>query len=98
MRAVGSREYRIMLNASEFKGDDAELLQTATELWGDLAATLVPYILSVSGISEVENKRRQVRFLDTKDRWLRSHNYVVREMDSRGERGLLNFSPTGCCA
>ncbi len=79
MRTVGSREYKMMLNASKFKGDDAELLQTATELWADLAGVMVPYVLSVSGISEVENKRRQVRFLDTKDRWLRSQNYVVRE-------------------
>jgi len=79
MQVVGSREYKLMLRASKFKGDEEQLLETARGLWGDLAAILVPHALSVSGTSDIENKRRQVRFLDTADKWLRSNDYVVRE-------------------
>jgi hypothetical protein len=79
MEAVGSREYKLMLQASEFEGDDEKLLASARALWGDLAATILPHVLSVRGGTEVEHKRRQVRFLDTAQKWLRSNNYVVRE-------------------
>jgi hypothetical protein len=79
MRVVGSREYKLMLQASKFNGDEEKLLASAGALWGDLAAIIVPHVLSVSGGAEIEHKRRQVRFLDSAQKWLRSNDYVVRE-------------------
>jgi hypothetical protein len=79
MQIVGSREYKLMLRASKFKGDEAKMLESAGALWGELAAIIVPHALSVSGTSDIEHKRREVRFLDTADKWLRSNDYVVRE-------------------
>jgi hypothetical protein len=79
MQVVGSREYKLMLQASKFNGDEEKLLASARVLWGDLAAIIVPHVLSVSGGAEIEHKRRQVRFLDTAQKWLRSNDYVVRE-------------------
>lgn len=79
MQIVGSREYKIMLRTSKFRGDEPKLQATAGALWGDLASIIVPHAVSVSGTEDVEHRRRQVRFLDTEDNWLRSHGYVVRE-------------------
>jgi hypothetical protein len=80
MRTLGSREYKLMLRPSKFKGDEARLLETANHLWQDLASIIVPYAIVVSGTEEVApHKRRQIRFLDTQDRWLNSNNYVLRE-------------------
>jgi len=79
MQIVGSREYKIILRASKFRGDEPKLRETAGALWGDLVSIIVPHAVSVSGTEDVEHKRRQVRFLDTQDNWLRSHDYVVRE-------------------
>jgi hypothetical protein len=79
MQAVGSREYKLMLRASKLQGDDSKLLASAGALWADLAAIIVPHALSVSGTAEIEEKRREVRFLDTPDKRLRSNDYVVRE-------------------
>jgi hypothetical protein len=79
MQIVGSREYKLMLRASKFKGDEEKLLEVASGLWADLAAILVPHALSVSGTTHIEHTRREVRFLDTAGKWLRSNDYVVRE-------------------
>jgi hypothetical protein len=79
MQVVGSREYKLMLQASKFEGNEEKLLASAGALWGDLAAIIVPHVLSVSGGEEIEHKRRQVRFLDTAQKWLRRSDYVVRE-------------------
>jgi hypothetical protein len=79
MQTVGSREYKLMLRASKLKGDEAKLLDAAGALWADLAAIIVPRVLSVSGTADIEHKRREVRFLDTADKWLRTNDYVVRE-------------------
>ncbi len=79
MKSINSREYKLMLRASKFNGDREALRDRAHTLWSELAAIIVPHAIAVSGTEEVEQKRRQVRFLDTREHWLRSHDYVVRE-------------------
>ncbi len=79
MPTITSREYKLMLNAEKFAGDEAKLTTSAGALWRDLAAIIVPSAVAVSGTDDVERKRRQVRFFDTQDKWLRSNDYVVRE-------------------
>jgi hypothetical protein len=79
MQIVGSREYKLMLRASKFKGDEEKMLASAIALWRDLVGIIVPHALSVGGSTDIEHKRREVRFLDTPETWLRSNDYVVRE-------------------
>ena len=79
MRTVGSREYKMMLRPSKFKGDEAKLLEAAATMWGDVARIGVGHALSVTGIADVAHKRRRIRFFDTEDRWLRSNDYALRE-------------------
>jgi hypothetical protein len=79
MPNICSREYKLMLRASKFAGDEGKLTSSAGALWRDLAAIIVPSAVAVSGTDDIERKRRQVRFFDTRDKWLRSNDYVVRE-------------------
>jgi len=79
MPRISSREYKLMLNAAKFAGDEDQLNAAAGALWRDLAAIIVPSAVAVSGTDDIERKRRQVRFFDTRDTWLRSNDYVVRE-------------------
>jgi hypothetical protein len=79
MQAIGSREYKLMLKAARFEGDEAALNKAAATLWSDLAAIVVPHSVALSGTDDIARRRRQVRFLDTADRWLRSRDYVLRE-------------------
>lgn len=79
MPMICSREYKLMLRAAKFAGDEGKLTASAGALWRDLAAIIVPSAVAVSGTDDIERKRRQVRFFDTRDKWLRSNDYVVRE-------------------
>ncbi len=79
MEVVGSREYKVMLRATKLKGDEAKLLESAAALWRDVAGIVMPYAVSVSGTADIQHRRRQVRFFDTEDKWLRTNDYVVRE-------------------
>ena len=79
MQKVGSREYKLMLKASRFSGSTDEFKQAAGALWSDLAAIIIPHVISISGTEDISNKRRAVRFFDTKDHWLRANDYVFRE-------------------
>ncbi len=90
MTTITSREYKMMLRASKFKGAPEKVAAVATALWQDLASVILPNAIAVSGTEEVNQRRRQVRFFDTEDHWLRSNDYVVRErMDlDKNERQL----------
>ncbi len=78
MQTVGSREYKLMLSAAKFAGDEAKLNEAAGALWRDLVGIVVPSAVAVSGTEDIERKRRSVQFFDTEDNWLRSQDYVVR--------------------
>ncbi len=39
-RRVSSREYKLMLQAARFAGDEAQLLATAGQLWEDFAGAI----------------------------------------------------------
>jgi hypothetical protein len=83
MQTIASREYKMMLDAARFAGDEDHLTQAAGALWGELAAIIIPYAISVSGTEDVERKRREVRFFDTADKWLRASDYAFRERVDR---------------
>jgi hypothetical protein len=79
MQTITSREYKMMLNAAKFAGDEAKLNEAAGALWRDLVSVIVPSAVAVSGTDDIERKRRSVQFFDTEDNWLRSQDYVVRQ-------------------
>jgi hypothetical protein len=94
MQSVGSREYKLMLRPSKFKGDETELLESTSKLWSALAAIIVTHAVAVSGTADTKTKRREVSFLDTADHWLRSHDYVLRQrvdQDSDERKVTLKF-------
>jgi hypothetical protein len=88
MQTIGSREYKLMLDAARFAGDEEHLKEAAGTLWGELAAIIIPHAIAVSGTDDVEHRRREVRFFDTADKWLRTSDYAFRERVDReaGER------------
>ncbi|MGB5733467.1 MAG: hypothetical protein WBM40_03375 [Thiohalocapsa sp.] len=79
MQTVTSREYKLMLRAAPFAGDEAALNQAAASFWRELAGIVLPSAVTVSGTDDITRKRRKVRFFDTADHWLRRNDYVVRE-------------------
>lgn len=94
MSIIGSREYKMMLRASKFKGAPDTLNEAATALWQDLASVILPSAIAVSGTGDIARRRRQVRFYDTADQWLRQNDYVVRErtdLDSKERQLTLKF-------
>ncbi len=94
MSIINSREYKMMLRASKFNGPPEKLSEAATALWQDLASVILPNAVAVSGIEDISRRRRQVRFFDTDDHWLRQNDYVVRErtdLDSEERQLTLKF-------
>ncbi len=79
MTILASREYKLMLRCSKFKGNEDKLRAAAMALWQDLAGVMLAEAVAVSGTEDVQRKRRLVKFYDTGDRWLRANDYVVRE-------------------
>jgi len=90
MQTVISREYKLMLRAARFAGDEAALNEAAAAFWRELAGIVLPSAVAVSGTEDIARKRRKVRFFDTADRWLRHTDYVVRERIDleNGERAV----------
>lgn len=76
---VKSREYKIMLKADRFAGDEERVVETARAFWRDYAKALGPKVLGVLGdLSEIRD-RRTIRFFDTPNRQLNDNAYIVRE-------------------
>jgi hypothetical protein len=59
LQEITSREYKMMLQAAKFVGDDGQLSKTAGSLWRDLASIILTSVLAISGTDDVERKRRK---------------------------------------
>lgn len=79
MQTITSREYKIMLRAAKFKGDEPALTGATSALWRDLAGIALPHVVSLSGGLDTVGKGRRIRFFDTAGNWLRASDYIVRE-------------------
>ena len=53
MEPITSREYKLMLQASKFDGDDAKMLESAGQLWEDLAGIIVLNSVGVNGTDDL---------------------------------------------
>lgn len=76
---VNSREYKLMLKANRFAGDEKQVLQSAAQFWADCTKTMGPVVLGLLGDLNKIHARRVIRFYDTPDRRLNDNLYIVRE-------------------
>jgi hypothetical protein len=76
---VISREYKVMLRAPRFAGDEAALLRCAGEFWRDFEQAIGSVALDTDGDLDTVTDRRTIRFYDTADRRLNRQSYIFRE-------------------
>lgn len=91
---VGSREYKVMLNAARFTGAETDVLGTTREFWLTAARVLGPAVLFTSGDLSQIKARRLIRFYDTPDRHLNNNSYILRErlaLAGKGREVTLKF-------
>jgi hypothetical protein len=82
-----SREYKLLLRATPFQGNDAQLTRSAKDFLQDFRQAIGSIALDIDGRLAVED-RRLIRFHDTADHRLRRNDYVFRERidEATGER------------
>lgn len=91
---VRSREYKLMLKAQRFAGDEAQVLQAAAQFWSDCAKKVGPVVLGLLGDLNKIHARRSIRFYDTPNRRLNDNLYIVREraaLDGSSREITLKF-------
>jgi hypothetical protein len=84
---VISREYKIMLRADLFAGEERQLLKAASNIWHQFEQAIKQLVIDTDGDLKQIANRRTVRFYDTEKHRLHSNNYIFRERrDEKGER------------
>jgi hypothetical protein len=84
---VVSREYKIILRADLFGGDEQQLLKAASNFWHELEQAIDQVVLDTDGDLEKVTYRRTIRFYDTDQDRLHRNNYIFRERRNHaGER------------
>jgi hypothetical protein len=76
---VVSREYKVMLRASRFAGDEGRLLETAGAFWREAGEAFAGVVGDVGGNLSNVQARRFIRFYDTPRRDLKANAYIFRE-------------------
>ena len=77
-KIVASREYKVMLRAAKFEQADVPH-EGVKAFWTWLTAAVKKVGAKTEGALTKVDKRRQVRFYDTEDCFLRWSGYVLRE-------------------
>jgi hypothetical protein len=91
---VVSREYKAMLKASRFTGDENQLLETAGRFWRAAGAAFASVVVDVGGNLSKVQARRLIRFYDTPKRELNANAYIFREradLDGKLREVTLKF-------
>jgi hypothetical protein len=79
---VESREYKIMLRSTRFKGDAGALADRANDFFGELAHLAAPLTPGTEGRFEDDGKRRRVTFWDTGKQHLNEAGYICRHREN----------------
>ena len=79
MKKVTSREYKVMLRRSRFKGNERRLFQAADDLWDDLSKGVRSVVVETGGRLDAISVRRFITFYDTRDHRLNAARYIVRD-------------------
>ena len=79
-KTVMSREYKVMLRPSRFRGNEKALLEAAQALWHHFSATVKKKIVvgTEGGLTRIAT-RRLITFYATRDRLLNEARYIFRE-------------------
>jgi len=85
---VTSREYKVMLRASIFDGDEAAMRAAVGRFWTDVSRALADLDVPTAGAFETVKAVRLIRFFDTDSHFLHDDDYIVREREdvATGER------------
>jgi hypothetical protein len=78
-KIIGSREYKIMLKAEKFNGNEPTLLEAAHNFWNGFQQAIHELVIDTDGNLDKITKRRTIRFYDTDACRLRNNAYVFRE-------------------
>lgn len=78
-RLVTSREYKVMLRAGRFDGEEAAATAAAATFWTELSERLAGLGIGVSGSFGEVRATRLIRFFDTDADDLHARSYIVRE-------------------
>jgi hypothetical protein len=76
---VNSREYKVMLKAARFAGDEAQAYKAAGQFWRDSAKAFTGLVLGTLGDLNQVQARRLIRFYDTREQHLNNNAYIFRE-------------------
>jgi len=76
---VISREYKLVLKAEKFLGQEKDLLSKAQNFWKDCITTIDPSGTHTAGTFDKINGQWEIRFYDTSDLSLYHTNYIFRE-------------------
>ena len=85
---VTSREYKVMLRARLFDGDEQQMHSAIDSFWADLTAALAGMDIPCEGSFAQVKARRLIRFFDTDEHRINADQYIVREREDldTGER------------
>ena len=85
---VTSREYKVMLLAQRFDGDEAAMRAQVGAFWKEVGQRLSELNIPVEGEFSEVKARRLIRFFDTEEHQLNADQYIVREREDveTGER------------
>lgn len=76
---VISREYKIMLRAERFSGDEAARCRTANRFWAEFRRAVSPVVINTRGELDDIGKARFIVFYDTASHRLNTNGYLFRE-------------------
>jgi len=85
---VTSMEYKVMLRARLFDGDEQRMHSAIDAFWTDLTAALAAMDIPCEGSFTQVKARRLIRFFDTDEHRINADQYIVREREDldTGER------------
>jgi hypothetical protein len=93
-RSVVSREYKVMLRAGRFGGDEKKLLEAANALWREFSRSVEDVVIATDGELGHVKPPREITFFDTANQDLKAGSYVLRErreIESREREVTLKF-------
>src|SRR5262245_48135446 len=82
---VTSREYKMLLRAKRFDGDEEALQRQARKFWHAFTSAAAGSVIRTAGAPDTVKTRRLVTFLDTAGKHLNAAGYILRERRNRDE-------------
>jgi len=82
---VTSREYKMLLRAKRFDGDEEALQRQARKFWHAFTSAAAGSVIRTAGAPDTVKTRRLVTFLDTAGKHLNAAGYILRERRNRDD-------------